>query len=266
LFEKPAENQSTLSPDYRAICWLVNQQHLQSAQLVTLIEELSKEVIESFLLVQEGNYELIQQDQFGDLPKLCQLNLRPLVEQCQMQLRQRQSGRTTTSLLNYPGDSNQESNSPPVEKPQNSAIVPNSPPTPALNSSKRKPPAAVSKGTYTIACIDDSLTVLQAIDSFLDDKMFNVLMINNPVSALMQIIRNKPDLILLDVTMPSLDGYELCSLLRRHSSFKNTPVIMVTGNTGFIDRAKAKLVGASGYMTKPFTQSDLIKMVFKHLN
>jgi two-component system, chemotaxis family, response regulator PixG len=264
LFEKPSETRSTLSADYQAICWLVSQQHLQSAQLVTLIEELSKEVIESFLLVQEGNYELLQQDQFGDLPKLCQLDLRPLVEQCQIQLRQRQSGRATTSLLNYPGDSDQGRNSPPAEKPQNAAIAPATP-TPTSNSFKRKPPAAVSKGTYTIACIDDSLTVLQAIDSFLDDKMFNVLMINNPISALMQIIRNKPDLILLDVTMPSLDGYELCSLLRRHSSFKNTPVIMVTGNTGFIDRAKAKLVGASGYMTKPFTQSDLIKMVFKHL-
>jgi twitching motility two-component system response regulator PilG len=41
---------------------------------------------------------------------------------------------------------------------------------------------------------------------------------------------------------------------------------MVTGNTGFIDRAKAKLVGASGYLTKPFTRSELLKMVFKHLN
>ncbi|NEQ27406.1 MAG: response regulator, partial [Microcoleus sp. SIO2G3] len=99
-----------------------------------------------------------------------------------------------------------------------------------------------------------------------DDEMFAVLMINNPVSALMQIVRSKPDLILLDVTMPNLDGYELCSLLRRHPYFKQTPVIMVTGNTGFIDRAKAKLVGASGYLTKPFTQPDLIKMVFKHLH
>jgi twitching motility two-component system response regulator PilG len=66
--------------------------------------------------------------------------------------------------------------------------------------------------------------------------------------------------------MPNLDGYELCSLLRRHPSFKNTPIIMVTGNTGFIDRAKAKLVGASGYLTKPFTQPELLKMVFKHLS
>jgi twitching motility two-component system response regulator PilG len=82
----------------------------------------------------------------------------------------------------------------------------------------------------------------------------------------MQILRSKPDLILLDVEMPNLDGYELCSLLRRHSSFKNTPIIMVTGRTGFIDKAKAKLVRSSGYLTKPFTRSDLLKLVFKHIH
>lgn len=121
------------------------------------------------------------------------------------------------------------------------------------------------KTTYTVACIDDSPAILNAIESFLDDKAFKVLRIQEPLSALMQIIRSKPDLILLDVTMPNLDGYELCSLLRRHPSFKQTPIIMVTGNTGLINRAKAKLAGASGYLTKPFTQSELLKIVFKHL-
>ena len=76
----------------------------------------------------------------------------------------------------------------------------------------------------------------------------------------------KPDLVLLDIGMPNLDGYELCSLLRKHSYFKSTPVIMVTGRTGFVDRAKAKLVRASGYLTKPFTQGDLLKVVFQHLD
>jgi twitching motility two-component system response regulator PilG len=82
----------------------------------------------------------------------------------------------------------------------------------------------------------------------------------------MQIVRLKPDLILLDVNMAGIDGYELCRLLRNHSFFKNIPIIMVTGNTGIIDRVKARFVGASGYLTKPFTQSDLLKMVFRHLS
>jgi len=130
----------------------------------------------------------------------------------------------------------------------------------------QKPVAEANTKKYTIACIDDSPAVLQAINSFLDDKSFSVILISDPIKALMQIIRNKPDLILLDVTMPNLDGYELCSLLRKNSNFRGTPIVMVTGNTGFIDRAKARLVGSSGYLTKPFTQTDLIKMVFRHLS
>ena len=86
------------------------------------------------------------------------------------------------------------------------------------------------------------------------------------IKALMQIVRLKPDLILLDVNMAGIDGYELCRLLRNHSLFKNTPIVMVTGNKGIIDRVRAKFVGASGYLTKPFTQSDLLKMVFRHLS
>ena len=119
---------------------------------------------------------------------------------------------------------------------------------------------------YTVACIDDSLTILKSIERFLDEDKFSVVKINDPVKALMQILRSKPDLILLDVEMPNLDGYELCSLLRRHSAFKNIPIVMVTGRTGFIDRAKAKMVRASGYLTKPFTQSELLKVVFKHIS
>jgi twitching motility two-component system response regulator PilG len=72
----------------------------------------------------------------------------------------------------------------------------------------------------------------------------------------MQIIRLNPDLILLDVRMASIDGYELCRLLRNHSRFRSTPIIMVTGNTGIIDRVKARLVGASGYLTKPLTKQN----------
>ncbi|NRB09635.1 MAG: response regulator [Richelia sp.] len=63
-----------------------------------------------------------------------------------------------------------------------------------------------------IVCIDDSPTVLNSIKSFLYEELFSVIAIKDPLKALMQIIRTKPDLILVDITMPGLDGYELCSL------------------------------------------------------
>ena len=65
--------------------------------------------------------------------------------------------------------------------------------------------------------------------------------------------------------MAGIDGYELCRIIRNNSVFKNTPIIFVTGNKGFVDKVKARFVGASGYLTKPFTRADLLKIVFMHL-
>lgn len=119
--------------------------------------------------------------------------------------------------------------------------------------------------TYKIVCIDDSRAVVNAIKMYLDDNLFSVIGINDPLKALMQIVRIKPDLILLDISMPTLDGYELCSLLRKHSSLKETPVIMVTGKKGILNRVKAKMVKASDYLTKPFQKKDLLKVIFKYI-
>jgi two-component system, chemotaxis family, response regulator PixG len=119
--------------------------------------------------------------------------------------------------------------------------------------------------SYTIACVDDSPTVLTEIGRFLKDSNLKFFAINDSLKAPMQILKLKPDLILLDVNMPKVDGYKLCSLLRNNPALKSVPIVMVTGNTGIIDRAKAKIAGSTDYLTKPFTQEGLLKMVFRHL-
>ncbi len=268
IFESDLESQSSQNPDYQAVCWLVNQQYLTASQAANLIEDLAEEVIVSLLAVKEGSYQLIEQDQLEELPKFCRLDLRTIVERCHEQLRRQQTIQSTTVTSEQRTDSVSQNGAPTklelVQKPTPQSST--TPPTTKANPTGSFQGKQLTKSTYTIACIDDSPTVLNAINSFLDDKSFSVVMINDPVRALMQVVRIKPDLILLDVEMPNLDGYELCSLLRKHSLFKNTPIVMVTGNTGFLDRAKAKLVRASGYLTKPFNQSELLKMVFKHLS
>jgi len=131
------------------------------------------------------------------------------------------------------------------------------------------PGAESSLDSYKIACVDDSPTVLWEINNLLStvtDQEFTVFTIDDPIKALMQIVRIKPDLILLDVGMPELNGYELCRLLRNHSFFKSTPIIMVTANEGLINRAKARLAGASDYLNKPFTQAGLLAVVTHHLS
>ncbi|ARV62405.1 two-component system response regulator [Nostocales cyanobacterium HT-58-2] len=278
IFEQNEENQSIPQPDYQAICWLVNEEYITPPQAAILIDELAKEVLESFLAVKQGSYEFKSETLLDDLPKFCRLDLRLLVEHCQKQLRNRQNTQPTIGQSPVPQAAiATKVSSQFISNTKVSQIQPNSQvkvgeelarpshlDTSHLNSNKsfHQP---IGKSTYTVACIDDSPTVLNSIKHFLDESTFSVVTINDPVKALMQILRSKPDLILLDVEMPNLDGYELCSLLRRHSAFKNIPIIMVTGRTGFIDRAKAKMVRASGYLTKPFSQSDLLKMVFKHI-
>jgi twitching motility two-component system response regulator PilG len=76
--------QSIQNPDYQAICWLVSHQYLNPTQAATLIEALVKEVIESFLLVKEGTYQL--GNDFDVLPEFCRLELQSIVEHCQQKL------------------------------------------------------------------------------------------------------------------------------------------------------------------------------------
>ncbi|MBW4468985.1 MAG: response regulator [Stenomitos rutilans HA7619-LM2] len=268
LFESAPEMRSKICTDYRALCWLVEQQHLTSEQMASLIEELAKEVIESFLSVQEGSYELIEKEKFDEFPIFYRLDLRPLVEFCQERVRQQRSVKPSLPSPNQRPNfvSQTKVLQPPVAPGNLTDQAPVSTTAESSRNGVKSPEKESLTAQYTIVCVDDSPTVLQAINSFLDDTSFAIVMVNDPVRALMQVVRSKPDLVLMDVEMPNLDGYELCSLLRRHPTFRNTPIIMVTGNTGFIDRAKAKLVGASGYLTKPFTQSELLKIVFKHLS
>ncbi|WYL95046.1 MAG: response regulator [Gloeotrichia echinulata IR180] len=267
IFETAIENEAIPNPDYLAICWLVKQKYISRSQAAILIEQLALEVLDSFLSLEVGSYEFIPESFLDDMPKFCYLNLRLLVERCQKRSQResvqspgaRGEGTKFTRQTQPPsskshGNQAQESlnRSPNNAEHEHHRFVRISPP-----SSERK--------IYTIFCIDDSPSVLNTIRSFLDEQIFSVVGVTDPLKALMEIIRTKPDIILLDVSMPNLDGYELCSLLRKHSHFKNIPVIMVTGKTGLIDRAKAKMVRASGYLTKPFNQGDLLKTIFQHI-
>ena len=276
MFETKNVKQLGTTADYQSICWLVDREYITSHQAAMLIEELAKEVMQSFLSLKEGGYEFSPQTPLDEFPKFCYLDLRLIVEHCQKKLRSQQN-----ITIEAPEEKSLPKKIPVIKQSQTQSTQLRTQPKQKLPSANNvreninseeqsinssNHPKLLKKNLYTIACIDDSVTVLNSIKHFLDKNTFAVVTIDDPVKALMQILRSKPDLILLDVEMPNLDGYELCSLLRKHSSFKDLPIIMVTGRTGFIDRAKAKMVRASGYLTKPFTQADLLKAVFKHIS
>jgi twitching motility two-component system response regulator PilG len=68
-------------------------------------------------------------------------------------------------------------------------------------------------------------------------------------------------LILLDITMPRLDGYQVCKLVRGNAATKNVPVVMISGKDGFFDKVRGRMAGSTAYITKPFGPETLIKTV-----
>jgi twitching motility two-component system response regulator PilG len=119
---------------------------------------------------------------------------------------------------------------------------------------------------YQIACIDDSPLILDEIERFLAKSgKYQLTKLLEPIKASAAIFRLNPDLILMDITMPNINGYKLCSLFRSSEALANTPIIMVTGNKGLVDQVRAKLVGATDYLTKPFTETELLEIIEKNL-
>lgn len=114
-----------------------------------------------------------------------------------------------------------------------------------------------------IVCIDDSKTVQQQVARTLATVGFKVISITEPASALSVLVRHKPVLILLDINMPEINGYELCQMLNRSRILKNIPVVMLTGREGLVDRLRAKFIGVSEYLTKPFDPNELIEVVHR---
>lgn len=111
-----------------------------------------------------------------------------------------------------------------------------------------------------IVCIDDSKTVQKQVKMTLKAAGYQVLSITEPTIALKQLSKLKPAVILMDINMPNINGYELCSILRKSIKFKEVPIVMLTGRDGMIDRVRAKLAGATDYLTKPCDPNKLIAL------
>lgn len=116
-----------------------------------------------------------------------------------------------------------------------------------------------------IVCVDDGVTVRQTVEQILDEHGYEATSIGNPLRALSLLFQLKPNLILCDIAMPELEGYELCAMLRQSTVFRQTPIVMLTGKDGFIDRVKARMAGATDYLTKPFGAQELLTLVEKYV-
>ncbi|WP_373478937.1 response regulator [Geminocystis sp.] len=116
-----------------------------------------------------------------------------------------------------------------------------------------------------IACIDDSHTIQRIVKMTLNTGGFEVIGITDPAKAMSMFVRQKPDLILMDINMPDIDGYKLAYMMRQSALLKDIPILMLTGRDGVMDRVKAKMVGAVGYICKPFNPRELMQCVQDHV-
>ncbi|MDX2271406.1 MAG: response regulator [Cyanobacteriota bacterium] len=122
----------------------------------------------------------------------------------------------------------------------------------------RKPQKAT-----VIACIDDSKTVQRQVQLTLQMAGYEVLSITEPAQALTALVRNRPAVILMDVNMPEIDGYELSRMLRQSKQLREIPIVMLTGRDGLLDRLRAQLLGVTEYLTKPFDPATLLEAIQK---
>jgi twitching motility two-component system response regulator PilG len=121
-------------------------------------------------------------------------------------------------------------------------------------------------GAHTVLVVDDSPTVRKLVTMTLEKHGYQVVSAFDGVAAIKEIAAHNPSLILMDVNMPRLDGYQLCKLVKKHDSTKHIPVVMLSGKDGMFDRLRGRLVGCSGYISKPFVPEVLLQAVEQHIS
>jgi two-component system alkaline phosphatase synthesis response regulator PhoP len=116
-----------------------------------------------------------------------------------------------------------------------------------------------------ILVVDDEVDLVETIRFPLEAEGFNVLVAYNGEDALNMARTENPDLILLDIMLPKLDGYKVCRLLKFDERYKNIPIIMLTARAQEKDRIIGMETGADEYITKPFDMDKLLERVKAYL-
>jgi twitching motility two-component system response regulator PilG len=120
-----------------------------------------------------------------------------------------------------------------------------------------------------VMVIDDSATVRKIVETCLKREGFDVKSFPDGVEAMRWLTEPEariPNLVILDIGLPKMDGYEVARRLKTKPQFSNTVIIMLSRRDGMIDKLKGRLAGAKDYLTKPFKTQDIIAVIEAHLN
>ncbi|MBI1207840.1 MAG: response regulator [Azospirillum sp.] len=117
----------------------------------------------------------------------------------------------------------------------------------------------------TILVADDEPSILLSLQVLLSKAGFEVRVARDGEEAIQAVEKATPDLILLDAMMPKRDGFDVCQTIRANPLYRDLPIIMLTAKSRDVEREKGMALGATDYITKPFSTRDLVNTVRKHL-
>ena len=115
-----------------------------------------------------------------------------------------------------------------------------------------------------VLVIDDSSTIRRSAEIFLNQAGCRVILAEDGFAALSKVVDHEPDIVICDILMPRLDGFQTCALIKRSSRFGAIPVVMLSTRNGVFDRARSRMVGSCEYLTKPFSKDALLSAVRRH--
>jgi twitching motility two-component system response regulator PilG len=130
------------------------------------------------------------------------------------------------------------------------------PPAPPLRTA-----ASDTPGKRTVMIVDDSPTVRKILSMTLERAGYGVLSAADGEAALGALESAVPDLVLLDISMPKLDGYEVCKRIKANARTAHVPVVMLSGKDAFFDKVKGRMAGATEYLTKPFATPAVLAVI-----
>ncbi|WP_072679690.1 hybrid sensor histidine kinase/response regulator [Arcobacter sp. LA11] len=119
---------------------------------------------------------------------------------------------------------------------------------------------------YTILIVDDKIENLQYLDKILKNQSYDIRATTHGLMALKAAKVNIPDLILLDIKMPDIDGYELCALIKKEKELKDIPIIFISALDNIEDKVRAFEEGGVDYITKPFEPKEILARVKTQLD
>jgi DNA-binding response OmpR family regulator len=123
----------------------------------------------------------------------------------------------------------------------------------------------MTKMAKNILVVDDEELVLIALDALLSPSGYEVTTANNGDDALEKLNKKKFDLMILDILMPGMNGFELCEKIRSLDEYKVVPIIMLTAKSGSEDKKKGMEMGANLFLPKPIAPQHLIDLIKKSL-